>query len=93
MWRAHVTGRPVSKESGIQINGLTARLARLYNGNAAFSVYQYGVAWVTVSADQPTTTVKWDDCQGKNPRLTASSVRRASSSACLSPTSQCPRGH
>ena len=66
VWRAHVTGRPVSKESGIQINGLTARLARLYNGNAAFSVYQYGVAWVTVSADQPTTTVKWDDCQGKN---------------------------
>ena len=65
VWRVDVSKAPVHELSDIQVGGLTSRLAQLYGGNAAFSVYQYGVSWVTVAADQPRTTVHWYDCQDK----------------------------
>jgi hypothetical protein len=65
VWRRRVTNAPVGPVSAQQIEGLTRRLAGLYGGIAALNVYQYGVSWVTVPANQPRDAVHWDDCQGK----------------------------
>lgn len=64
-WRRDVSNEPVAPGSRAQVARLAETLDGLYNGNAAFNVYQYGVAWYTVGHSQPVVNVQYWNCQGK----------------------------
>lgn len=65
LWRQDVTDRNVAADSTSKVGAMTEALAGLYGGVAAFSVYQYGLAWYTVEPQVTPTDVAFEDCQNK----------------------------
>lgn len=65
VWHREVGDDIVAQTSPAQVARLVEVMQNLYNGNAAFNVYQYGVSWYTVGPGQARTDVAYWNCQGK----------------------------
>ena len=55
----------MTRNSKAMVAYLDSQITDRYGGIAAFNVARYNASFYGVSADQPRSTVSWDDCQGK----------------------------
>ncbi len=65
VWRTDVSAAPLARRSAYMAKQLVRQVTTLYNGVAAFNVWNYNANFYQVPGGQPRVRVIWDDCQKK----------------------------